>query len=109
MGIALATTISAWINALLLFFILKIRDNIALDSRLINNGYKIIICSVVMGIACHYSILTLFSQTALNGTLFNFGILTVAVVINLIVYIAMIFMLKVLTINELKGYINKSS
>ena len=42
-GIALATAISAWVNALLLYVILKMRDNITLDSRLINHAVKTII------------------------------------------------------------------
>ena len=107
MGIALATSISAWINALLLYVMLKKRDNIALDSRLISNGYKIIICSVVMGITCYFSNLILFPRMVLHSTILNIGALTIAIAINQIVYIVMIFLLKVLTIDELKGYIKK--
>ncbi len=107
MGIALATAVSAWINALLLYIILNIRDNIALDSRLIRNGYKIIICSFVMGIICYFLNLTLLSNMVMLSTILNFGALTLAILINQIVYIVMIFMLKVLTIDEFKGYIKK--
>ena len=106
-GIALATAISAWINALILYIILNIRDNITLDSRLIRNGYKIIICTFVMGIICYFLNVTLLSNMALLSTILNFGALTLAVLINQVVYIAMIFMLKVLTIDEFKGYIKK--
>ena len=107
MGIAIATAVSAWINAFLLYVILKMRENITLDSRLISNGYKIIICSVVMGVVCYFSSLTLFSHMDVNSTILNIGALTLAVVINQIIYIVMIFLLKVLTIDELKGYIKK--
>jgi len=107
MGIALATAISAWINALLLYVMLKMRDNISLDSRLISKGYKIIICSVVMGVVCYFSNLTLFSHMAVYSTILNIGALTLVVVINQIIYIVMILLLKVLTIDELKGYIKK--
>ena len=107
MGIALATAISAWINALLLYVMLKMRDNISLDSRLISKGYKIIICSVVMGVVCYFSNLTLFSHMTVYSTILNIGVLTLAVVINQIIYIVMIFLLKVLTIDELKGYIKQ--
>ena len=106
-GIDLATAISAWVNTLLLYVILKMRDNITLDSRLINNVYKIIICSIVMGIVCYFSNILLFSHITLHSVYYNIGVLTAAIVINQIVYIAMIFMLKVLTIDELKGYIKK--
>jgi len=106
-GIALATAISAWINVLLLYAILKIRENVSLDTRLIKNGYKIIFCSVVMSGVCYFSNLILSSHLALHSTIFNFFELALIIVINQIVYIAMIFMLKVLTIEELKGYIKK--
>jgi len=82
MGIALATSISAWINALLLYVMLKKRDNIALDSRLISNGYKIIICSVVMGITCYFSNLILFPRMVLHSTILNIGALTIAIAID---------------------------
>ena len=107
MGIAIATAVSAWINAFLLYVILKMRENITLDSRLISNGYKIIICSVVMGVVCYFSNLTLFSHMTVYSTILNIGVLTLAVVINQIIYIVMIFLLKVLTIDELKGYIKQ--
>ena len=107
MGIALATAISAWINSFLLYFILKIKGNINLDSRLVSNGYKIIICSVAMSITCYVSKRIFFPNMSLHGTILNIGSLTIAIAINIIVYICMIFLLKVLTINELKGYIKK--
>ena len=107
MGIALATTISAWTNVLALYAILKIREEVSLDTRLIKNGYKIIFCSVVMSGICYFSNLILSSHLALHSTIFNIFELALIVVINIIVYIAMIFMLKVLTIEELKGYIKR--
>ena len=107
MGIALATAMSAWINSFLLYFILKIKGNITLDSRLVSNGYKIIICSVAMSITCYVSKHIFFPNMSLHSTILNIGSLTIAIAINIIVYICMIFLLKVLTINELKGYIKK--
>ena len=38
MGIALATAISAWVNAFLLFLILKLKKNIILDSTFIKKS-----------------------------------------------------------------------
>ena len=60
-----------------------------------------------MGVVCYFSSLTLFSHMDVNSTVLNIGALTLAVVINQIIYIVMIFLLKVLTIDELKGYIKK--
>jgi putative peptidoglycan lipid II flippase len=106
-GIALATAISAWINALFLYIMLRIRNNISLDTRLIISGYKIIICSIVMGVTCYFLKLILLPHIILHSNILNFLVLIVAITINQIIYIIMIFMLKVLTIDELKRYIKK--
>ena len=106
-GIALATAVSAWFNALLLYVILMARDNITLDSRLISNSVKAIICTIVMGIACYYLNLLLLSNMIVQGTIINVLTLIIAIVICKIIYTVMIFMLKVITIDDLKGYIIK--
>ena len=107
MGIALATAISAWINTLLLYIILNMRNNIVLDSRLISHSFKIIICTVVMGFACYLLNLTFFPHMTIHSTIANVGALILTIMLCIIIYIAAIFMLKVLTINELKKYIKK--
>ena len=104
-GIALATAISAWVNALLLYVILKMKDNITLDSRLINHGVKTVICSIIMGGACYYLNLTLFPHMNMHSTTNNVAALIIAIMACNIIYMTMIFMLKVLTIDELKGFI----
>ena len=106
-GIALATAISAWVNAVLLYIILRIRNNISLDSRLVSNSYKIIISSTVMGVACYFLTLILFSDMILHSLIINLSGLILAIVISNIVYYVMIFILRVFTIDELKGYIKK--
>ena len=105
MGIALATTISAWLNILLLYAILKIRDNIILDSQLISHGIKIVICAIIMGVACYFLNLMFFSHMIQHGTIVNVVALILTVTICNIIYMTMIFMLKVLTIDKIKGYI----
>ena len=104
-GIALATAISAWVNAFLLYVILKMRDNITLDPRFINHGIKTIICSIIMGVACYFLNFTLFPHMNMHSTTNNVATLVIAIVACNIIYITMIFMLKVLTIDELKKYI----
>ena len=84
------------------------RDNITLDTRLINRGIKTIICSIVMGCACYFLNLTFFSNMTMHSTIINVGALILVLMICKIIYIAMIFMLKVLRIDEIKGYIKKS-
>ena len=105
MGIAVGTAISAWINVFLLYAFLKMRDNITLDSRLINHGVKTIFCSIIMGVACYYLNLTLLTHMNMHSTANNVAVLIIAIMACNIIYMTMIFMLKVLTIDELKGFI----
>ena len=107
MGIALATAISAWLSAFLLFMFLKIRDHITLDTRLISHGFKTLICSIVMGCACYFLNLVFFLNMTMHSAIINVGALIFVLMICKIIYIAMIFMLKVLTIDELKRYIRQ--
>ena len=106
-GIALATAISSWINAFLLYFLLKIKGHISLDGRFIKNVYKIISCSAVMGGICYFLNENIFLKMYINNVILNIFYLILIITICMIVYIIMIFMLKVLKIEEIKGYIKK--
>ena len=83
------------------------KDHITLDKRLIHHGLKTIICSIVMGYACYFLNLTFFSNMTMHSAIINVGALILVIMICKIIYIAMIFMLKVLRIDEIKGYIKK--
>ena len=58
-----------------------------------------------MGIACYLLNFTLFPHMNMHSTANNVAALIVAIVTCNIIYMTMIFMLKVLTIDELKGFI----
>jgi len=107
MGIAAATAISAWINALLLYIFLSFRNNLKLDSQLINNSLKIIIASGVMGYVCYYLNKILLLNVNDISILSKIGLLILILTFCKIIYIGLIFVLKVITIQDLKGYINK--
>ena len=107
MGIAFSTAISSWLNVLFLYIILTLRNNITLDSHMISRCFKTIICSIVMGIVCYYLNLMLFPHLTTNSIMINVGALILAITICKIIYMVMIFMLKVFSIDELKGYIKK--
>ena len=107
MGIALATAVSAWINFFLLFFILRIKGNFILDNKLLTNLFKILLSLFVMIIACYLlnnALLSNFYNEKIFSKLFK---LIITILLCKFIYIGMIFMLKVFTIRELKGYINK--
>ena len=67
MGIALATAVSAWINALLLNVMLSLRNNIKFDSLLISNSIDKQITNIVfMGMGepfLNYKTKTLSNKT----------------------------------------------
>ena len=60
-----------------------------------------------MGVACYFSNLILFSDMILHSLILNLSGLILAIVISNIVYYVMIFILRVFSIDELKGYIKK--
>ena len=107
MGIALATAISAWVNAMLLFLILYFKKNLILDNQLFMRSFKIIISVIIMVIACYFLNNFLFSNILDLNTFIKILILLIIIGGSKIIYLAMIFMLKVLTIDDLKRYMRK--
>ena len=107
MGIASATAISAWINTFLLFLLLRYRGLLELDSQLIGNSFKIITSTIIMFGACYFLNKFLFSSMLNLSFLFKLSGLLLTIVICKIIYLGMIFMLNVITIEDLKGYIKK--
>ena len=107
MGIALATAIASWINVIILYIVLRLRDNLLVDKRLFSNSLKIFICSFIMGVFCYFINISLFSNLGSNLLFLNVTLLLLAILGCKIIYLALIFVLKVLSIEELKGYINK--
>ena len=58
-----------------------------------------------MGVACYFLNFTLFPHMNMHSTVNNVVALIITIMACNIIYMTMIFMLKVLTIDELKGYI----
>tara|TARA_B000000437_G_C11610831_1_gene291300 strand:- start:261 stop:860 length:600 start_codon:yes stop_codon:yes gene_type:complete len=107
MGIALATAISAWINAFLLYFFLLARKNIKFDSLIINNTIKILISSLVLVIAIYGLKMLLFGDFNTSSLLLNSLFLLLVIILAIIIYFGLIIMLKVFSINQLKEYLKK--
>jgi len=107
MGIAFATAISAWINAILLFILLRFKDNFLLDSQFKTNSIKIIISTIIMIFVCYFLDNLLLVNINEFGTFLKLLMLIFIILSCKIIYILMIFMLKVFTIRELKEYIKK--
>ena len=60
-----------------------------------------------MGVACYFLNLVLFSHMIVHSNIINIGSLILVIVISKIIYTVMIFVLKVITIDDLKGFIKK--
>jgi len=48
-GVAASTAIAAWVNVLVLYWLLHRRDHLKADTRLVTRGARIIMASVIMG------------------------------------------------------------
>ena len=107
MGIALATAISAWINALLLYVMLSIRNNIKVDRLLISNSVKILISSVVLIFGIYALKTLIFKDFISNSILLNSLFLLLMIFLAIIIYFVLVIMLKVVTINQLREYLKK--
>jgi putative peptidoglycan lipid II flippase len=107
MGIALATAISAWVNAFLLFIILQFKKNLILDAIFLKNSFKILISVLVMLSACCVLNEIVFADLSNSDFSIKLGGLLLIIICCKIIYLTMIFMLKVLSFEDLKRYIRK--
>ena len=86
MGIALATAISAWINALLLYVFLYTRNLIQFDDILVKNSFKIFINSTILFVAIYVLNGTFFNNIIDNSVLVNAGLLLLMIFLAIIIY-----------------------
>ena len=107
MGIALATAISAWINAILLFIILIIRQTLNIDRQFLSNVLKLLICSLGVIILTWYLESLFFAEAYLVSILSNIFYLLLTIILTVVIYGILIFLLKIITITDIKNYLKK--
>ncbi len=107
MGIALATAISAWVNASLLYFFLAFRNHMKFDGLLIGNFFKILFCSITLFIGIYLLNGLFFTNISGNSALLSSTLLLVIIFLAIIIYFGLVIMLKVLSINQLREYLRK--
>ena len=107
MGIALATAISAWINAILLFIILIIRKTLNLDRQFLSNVLKLLICSLGIIFLTWYLESFFFVEVYLVNTMTNIFYLLLTIIFTVVIYGILIFLLKIVTITDIKNYLKK--
>ena len=107
MGIALATAISAWVNALLLFIILTSKRSLDLDGQFLTNILKLLISLIILVFAIWYLEILFFAQLYSVDTLNNIFYLVLTIIITAAIYGIIIFILKIITITDIKNYLKK--
>ena len=107
MGIAVATAISAWVNAILLFIILTIRQTLKLDHQFLRNVLKLLICSLGVIVLTWYLESFFFAEVYLVDTITNIFYLLLTIILTIVIYGILIFLLKIITITDIKNYLKK--
>ena len=107
MGIALATAISAWINAILLFIILTTRQTLKLDRQFLSNVLKLLICLLGVMALTWYLEGFFFAEVYLVGIMTNIFYLLLTIILTIVIYGILIFLLKIITITDIKNYLKK--
>jgi putative peptidoglycan lipid II flippase len=99
--IPIATTISSWFNAILLFIFLKNKNLFSFNKIFLIRFIKIIISSVVMGI--FFNFLTTYFQNELsfNQTLKSFYLI-ISVVLSLFFYLFVSYLIKAFKMSDIK-------
>ena len=100
-GIAAATAISAWCNALALAFILKRRGYFALDKQNIVRLPRMLVISSLMGAVLFFSLVFL-NKFFVYGSPIQLYILTILVFVGLIIYFSFSFLIGAAKWSELK-------
>ncbi len=107
MGIAVATAISAWVNALLLYLFLAIRNHMKFDDLLVSNSIKILLSSFLLFGGIYVLNELFFTNITGNSVLLNSTLLLLMIFLAIIIYFGLVIMLKVLSVNQLKEYLKR--
>ncbi len=107
MGIAVATAISAWVNALLLYLFLAIRNHMKFDDLLVRNSIKILLSSFLLFVGIYELNGLFFTNISGNSVLLNSTLLLLMIFLAIIIYFGLVIVLKVLSVNQLREYLKK--
>ena len=91
--IPIATTISSWFNAILLFIFLKTKNLFSFNLVFLNRFIKILLASVLMGIFFNY-VIHFFNDKLLYEGIFKAIYLIGAVILGLIFYLIIAILIK---------------
>ena len=77
------------------------------DELLVRNSIKILLCSSLLFVGIYVLNGALFNNIIENAALVNSGLLLLMIFLAIIIYFALVIVLKVLTINQLREYLKK--
>ncbi|HRY07291.1 MAG TPA: murein biosynthesis integral membrane protein MurJ [Hyphomicrobiaceae bacterium] len=104
-GIALATTLAAWINAVMLLITLRRHGDFRSDPRLVRNVPLIALASLAMGAAVYGALIWLAPYLTSQASLIvKFGALSAVVGIGVAVFAILIIATGVLSLTQLKRF-----
>ena len=101
-GVGVATAIAAWVNVALLWFTLRKRGHIAVDTRLRQKAWRIVVSAVAMGIALFFGNELIEDQLG-TGLWRRIAVLSILVSAGGAVYALAILLFGAYRIHELKS------
>ena len=106
-GLALATSIAAWVNAGLLYYFLRSEGHFIIDARLKSKLWRIIASTCIMAVALYY-IIPLLEQGFIVGGWDRIISLIILVIVGKITYIAASLLFGAVTKADLKGFLGRA-
>ncbi|PCI87920.1 MAG: murein biosynthesis integral membrane protein MurJ [Hyphomicrobiales bacterium] len=109
-GIAIATSIAAWMNCLLLAGTLYWRGHFKLDVKCIKTLPMIVIASLLMGACVYYSAVYLSPWlSADNNDILRGGLMSLLVIEGAVTYGLFLHYTGALTFSEMKGFVKRKN
>jgi putative peptidoglycan lipid II flippase len=105
LGMALSTAASAWLNVILLAILLKKRRFFTMDRRLLGRLPRILLASVLMGVALEAA--THLLAPYLNAAGLRWAALATLVAVGLAAYAALVFLTGASRLGELKSMLRR--
>jgi len=99
--IPIATSVSSWFNAIILFLILYQKNLFGFNNIFINRFLKIIFSSVAMGFFFNYLMIIFQDQLAFNETLKSFYLI-LSVVLGACFYLLLSYLIKAFQLDDIK-------
>ena len=99
--VPIATTISSWFNAILLFIFLNNRNLFKFNKTFLQGFFKIIFASTLMAFFFRYLLIT-FNNQLLHQYYFKFFYLILCVLLSLIFYLFVSFLIKAFKYQDIK-------